>query len=188
VSSDTALLRIQCLGFRRTLHWGRLLCLQRAFFVWRGSAVLGALSAYLAPIFLPCARATVFLRRAPAPILFRAPLFPLQQRALPLYLMFNLSFASMASNSKRKKKARKHGGIPTAPASVLPSPSTGVDSSQANPCVNPWYLSIPWTSLICLFENDNDSSCTLFSGMIVCVDRVVREEICCCSVVVACFV
>jgi hypothetical protein len=85
----------------------------------------------------------------------------------------------MASNSKGKKKARKHGDTPTAAALVLPSPSIGAtaailsgsaaaavagwwpgaatgspgeaDSSQANPCVNPWYLSLDQISSLIFF-------------------------------------
>jgi hypothetical protein len=127
--------------------------------------VLGAQSVYLAPIFLCHA--------------------PRQNSSVPLYFIssrggaFNLSFASMASNSKGKKKAQEHGDAPTAAAPVLPSLSIGataailpgsaavatagwwpdastgspdeVDSSQVNPCVNPCYLSLDQISSLIFF-------------------------------------
>jgi hypothetical protein len=80
-----------------------MLCLWRAFFVWRGSAVLGAVRVLGANF--PSLRGRHIL-------LFHGPLFPQQERAPPLDPTFNLSFASMASNSKEKKD-RKHGDTPT---------------------------------------------------------------------------
>lgn len=83
---------------------------------------------------------------------------------------FDFQSASMASNSKGKKKTRTRGEVLAARAPVPSAPSTraaagipsgtaaaaaaasgwwpgapfgspgDVDSSQANPCVNPWYL------------------------------------------------